>query len=175
MVGMAQRIEKERKRAPRYTRTVYPDTWGDPITSLGEDALFANYRIDTRVYTVHPETVIGRIQVGEDEMDWTAPTVYRVVRLIEKTDTDLGTGHVLYAIFPDMQPYTLMHLDQTPIEFIEPDWPEGVDFPNESIVAEITRPQSRTLAFSMEQLWRERGGDPHHKFPKTGGRKFNKS
>ncbi len=147
-------------------------SYGDPREVFGLDSLFENYRVDSRIYYIKPETVIGRLRAGEDEMDLTAPAIYRVVRLLQYDEHNLETGHVLYAIYRDMYPKSVISWDYVPIEIIEKNWPDGVEFPQGSLVAEITREDSRALAFSVEGLWRERGGDPKHKFPKTGGMRF---
>ena len=164
---------RERVRRARYPRDT-DISFGDPIEVFGIDSLFENYRADRQIYYCRPETVIGKLRVGENDMALTAPTMYRVVRLVQFDEHNLETGRVRYAILRDMYPNPRISWDFLPIQKIEKDWPEGVEFPQGSLEAEITRSQSRALAFNIEDLWRERGGDPHHKFPKTGGLKFKR-
>lgn len=175
---MTRMTDKERL-IPRPKRPRYAPidrridiSYGDPVEVFGTDDLFRKYRVDRRVFTLTRESVIGRLRVDESEMDLTADTKHHVLRLVQYDDADLMTGKILYVIYREMLPHSVISWDHVPIEEIHPDWPEGVQFPNGSLEAEITRRDARILAVSVEQLWRERGGDPRKKFSKTGGRKL---
>lgn len=149
-------------------------SWGDPDQIFGTESLFNDYKLAKRVVLIKPESVVGRLHAGEYYMDLTSPVVYRALQLIQYDKNNLETGKVLYVIYPEMGPYTMMHISDVPIEEIEPDWPEGVEFPQGSLAAEITRKEAKTLAITIEDLWRQRGGRPEMKFDKSGGRKFKK-
>lgn len=159
---------------PRYEN--YPrDTdldYGDPTEYFGIDSLFTNYRVDRRLYWVKPESVRGRLLVGDQQMDLTADTTYRAIRFEHIDDRGAPTGAYVFLLYRELFPFSTMFTDHVPIEQIEPDWPEGVEFPDHSLVERITHPGAKTLLIDTEQLWRERGGDPLYKFPKTGGRKL---
>jgi hypothetical protein len=165
---------KGRHKYPRYVR-VNRDvdiSWGDPVDVFGTDSLFEHYRVDRRVFTLRRESVIGRLSVGEGEMDLTADIKHHALRLVQYDDADFMTGRILYVIYPEMLPHSVISWDHVPIEEIHSDWPEGVRFPRGSLAAEITRRDARTLAIDIEELWREHGGEPRNKFSKAGGRKL---
>lgn len=159
---------KRRLKRPRYARVDrnIDISYGDPVEVFGIDDLFQQYRVDRRVFTITRESVIGRLRVGEDEMDLTADVEHHAVRLIQYDDNNLPTGKILYVIYREMLPHSIISWDFAPIEQIQPDWPEGVEFPKGSLVAEITRRDAKKLAVSVEQIWRERGGDPSHHIDK---------
>lgn len=164
---------RKRREYPRYTPIGLKDgTYGDPYEIFGIDFLYGQYTLDRQVYTVKAESVIGRLKVGSDVLPLTARIKRRAIRMIQHDENNLATGKVLYILYPEIYPYSTLHLEGVPIEQIDEDWPEGVEFPEGSLVHEIMKPEAKTLAVSIEALWRERGGDPKRKFSKKGGRKF---
>ncbi len=150
-----------------------PIDWGDPDKVFGTESLFTNFRITERIFLVKPESVFGKLHVGEYEMELTADALYEALELVQY-DADGGTqtGKVIYTIAQDMSPYVSINWDHAPIQEVQPDWPEGVEFPQGLVVAAITDPRARRLAINIEDIWRQRGGDPKYKLPKTGGRRF---
>jgi hypothetical protein len=164
--------DKEKlKRRPQYPRRAPIDrhidiSYGDPVEVFGIDDLFQQYRVERRVFTLTHESVIGRLYTSEAEMDLTADVVHNAVRLLQYDDANNPTGKILYVIYREMLPHSIISWDFAPIEQIQPNWPEGVEFPKGSLAAEITRRDAKTLAVSVEQIWRERGGDPSHHIDK---------
>lgn len=141
-----------------------------------EDDLFADYRVDKTLYWVKGESLVGNLIVGDDTFQLRADAMYRVIRFIQ-TDmtTNEPTGKGLFLLYRDLGRFpffSTFFTSQAGIEKIEPSWPDGVDFPQDSFVGQITNPRAKTILVDVEALWKERGGDPKHKLPKTGGRKF---
>lgn len=150
-------------------------SYGDAFEIFPIDFLFGQYKLDRQVYTIKTESLIAKLKVGDDELPLTAATKRRAIRLIQyNPESNLDTGKVLYVIYPDIYPYTLLHVQDTPIEQIDEDWPVDVEFLEGSLATEIMKSEAKTLAVSVEALWRERGGNPKHKLPKDGGWKFQK-
>ena len=168
----SKEVNNRRRKYPRYTDMPKGAdiSYGDPDTIFGTEYLFHNYQVTKQVFWVDPESVVGKLHAGDDVMELTAEVKYRALQLIQYDDNGLATGKVIYTIYRKMFPQSLMSWQHVDVEQIVPDWPQGVEFPQGSIVTEITKLDARTLAINVEDIWKERGGNPKYKFPKSGGR-----
>lgn len=135
--------------------------FGDPeeVFGVNPDQLF----VDKHVYVIKREHPIGKIEtLTGDRMDLTADVIYHAMRLKiirDEVDAERG-GTYLYVLTHDSPP---LSWDQVDMEAIEPHWPEGVVDWNEGTLPEVlSRTNARKLRVNMDDLIRDRGGDPHY-------------
>jgi len=135
--------------------------FGDPEEVFGvhPDRLF----VDKHVYIIKHEHPIGKIStLSGDRMDLTADVVYHAIRLkLIRDDVDAQRGGTyVYILTHDAPP---LSWDQVDMETIEPNWPEGVVDWNEGTLPEVlSRTNARKLRVNIDDLIRDRGGDPHY-------------
>jgi hypothetical protein len=139
--------------------------FGDPTEAFGvnSDQLF----VDKHVYVIKHEHPIGKIgTMTGDRMDLTADVVYHAMRLRvmrDEVDAERG-GTWIYILTHDAPP---LSWDQVDMEAIEPDWPLGiVDWEEGTLPELLQRTNARKLRVNIDDLIRERGGDPEHRSEK---------
>jgi hypothetical protein len=136
--------------------------FGDPTEFLGvnPDQLF----VDKHVYVIKREHPIGKIEtLTGDRMDLTADVIYHAMRLKiirDEVDAERG-GTYLYVLTHDAPP---LSWDQVDMEVIEPNWPEGVvDWDEGTLPEMLNRTEARKLQVNMDDLIRDRGGNPQYR------------
>ena len=139
--------------------------FGDPedIFGVNPDQLF----VDKHVYYIKREHPIGKIgTLPGDVMDLTADVVYHAIRLkVIRDDIDAKIGGVyVYILTHDAPP---LSWDQADMEEIEPNWPDDVVDWNEGSLPEVlSKTNARKLRVNIDDLIRERGGNPKHRYEK---------
>ena len=140
---------------------------GDPLSALPDQAEV--WKVDQRVYTFIPETVIGCAgnMVTGSEMQLTAPTRRFALRVTQFRD-GLPTGVHAFITLDEAATEGLSNWDHLPLERVEPNWQTTLTPVEGSLEEVLSRPDANhTLVVNVAAGWEEAGGDPSYRVPKN--------
>ncbi len=148
----------------RFDREIAID-FGIPEDLYGPEEL-VHFVVDTRIYTITPESPIGRLTngTGDQAFELTAPIYRRAIRLQEVID-DFPTGRVIYMMLSKV-PMGMFGWSQTPLEVVESSPDTEFQFVEGSLAEALNDPTSRTLVIDVEQFWKNNGADVQHRTKK---------